>query len=159
MLVLGCPGNNAVQRAVQRWRVDMALRAFRRYRCDTVVFSGDTPYSTRSEAAQMAELARGRGLADEHIVLEERARTTRDNVALSRPLVADAAFVVLVSDGMHARRAHRLWVAEHGEGAPVALVDDGYRPLDRTWAKLPCMCAELLVGTRAVVGLRRWRSG
>ncbi|MGB8859868.1 MAG: hypothetical protein WCC60_11465, partial [Ilumatobacteraceae bacterium] len=49
-------------RALQRWRVDLALRAVDQLGCDRVVFTGGTPTTDHVEAITMAANAAEKGL-------------------------------------------------------------------------------------------------
>lgn len=148
IVVLGVPGTNAALRAAQRWRVDLALAAWRTGRCDLVVFTGAAVRSPVSEAQEMAALARGRGLDPGVIVLDERSRSTWENVTEASRLVAEhqgaVAFVVLASDALHAVRAATYWRDQHGDASPrLILADRRLRP-DRLWLRVPSTLGELL---------------
>lgn len=143
LVVLGFPGHTAVTRAVQGWRVRMAVGAQQRWGCRTVVFSGGAVKGDRTEASQMAARARSLGLAEGCIVVEAHARSTWENVHLSRPLVRDASLVAIVSDGLHAHRAKRYWHRQFPEAREVVVVDPAYRLLDHWWVKLPSAAAQL----------------
>jgi uncharacterized SAM-binding protein YcdF (DUF218 family) len=58
----------------------------------------------RSEAAVGRDYAIARGVAAERVVLEERSRTTAENIANVKPLVGDDT-CALVSDPLHLPRA------------------------------------------------------
>jgi uncharacterized SAM-binding protein YcdF (DUF218 family) len=143
LVVLGLPGTNAAMRAVQRWRVAMALRARTRWQDATVVFTGGSRHGSTSEAGQMANLARQRGLSPDAIVLEEEARTTWENVSFAQPLTGDAELIVLVSDGLHAERARRYWMLQYPHSRSHVVVDPDYRFLDHLWLKTPSTLAQL----------------
>jgi uncharacterized SAM-binding protein YcdF (DUF218 family) len=144
IVVLGFPGHTAAGRAVQRWRVRMAVRALARHPEARLVLSGGVTFSAVSEAAEMAAIARGMGVAQDAIVLEERSTTTWENVAFSRPLVAGADRVVLVSDGGHAARARRFWHRQFPDDVGRVVVDPTYRVLEATWIKFPSALGQLL---------------
>lgn len=148
VVVLGLPSNNALTRAVQRWRVDMGIRAFRRCSCSTIIFTGGTPKSSVSEASQMATLARHRGFNAKQIILEEDSTTTWENVTMAEKLIGDAAFVVIVSDGVHADRARRYWQQQFPRSTQRILVDPEYRLFDHFWLKTPSVLFQLLRSLR-----------
>lgn len=148
IVVLGYPGRSAVDQAVQGWRVRMAVDAQRRWGCRTVVFSGGAVKGDRTEASQMGDRARSMGLPAECVVLEEAARSTWENVHLSRPLIGDAQVVAIVSDGLHAHRAQRYWHRQFPEAPEVVVIDPAYRLFDHWWVKLPS------AGAQAVRALR-----
>jgi uncharacterized SAM-binding protein YcdF (DUF218 family) len=143
LVVLGLPGNNPAMRSVQRWRVAMALRARTRWKDATVVFTGGSRHGAASEASQMADVARQRGLSPDAIVLEEEARTTWENVSFSHRLTGDVDLVVLVSDGLHAERARRYWMLQHPQSSTRVIADLHYRFLDHVWLKTPSTLAQL----------------
>lgn len=158
IVVLGFPGNRWVGRRIQQLRVGMARRALARHPSATVVMSGGITFSDDSEAAQMAAIARRIGIPDASIVLEDRSRTTWQNVAFTHPLVVDADRVVLVSDGPHAARARRYWLRQFpGDGARV-VVDPTYRPLEGAWIKFPSAVGQIIRPLVADAILRRHRS-
>ncbi len=142
VVVLGFGGDTPVARSVQRWRVSMALDAAARHGSSMVVFTGGASKSQATEASQMADEALRQGLPASSIVLEERASSTWQNVHLSVPLVSGAHHIVIVSDGLHARRARNYWIAQ--SPADTVIVDDVYRPGDHFWLKTPAALAELL---------------
>src|SRR4051812_14026185 len=78
VLVLGYRGRI---RAVERWRVNVAVRTLAHYGGGQLVMSG---YG--GEAERLAALAP----SDTEVVLETTARTTRENVERSLPLLEDA---------------------------------------------------------------------
>lgn len=141
IVVLGFPGTNAVGRAVQRWRVQMAVSAHRRLGTTHVIFSGGVPRSVESESSQMAAYARGLGLDEREIVLEEASVSTWENTLFAASLVRDERFVVLVSDGVHARRARAYWRCQHPDTSVEVFVDPAFRLLDHVWLKFPATVA------------------
>ena len=147
LVVLGLPGNSTVTRAVQRWRVSMAVRARRRYSCGTIVFTGGTPYSEVAEATQMSAIAQRRGIDDKVILVENRSTSTRDNVRNASELLRDRrpeiTAVIIVSDALHARRAKRYWSEENPHESRRVTIDAGYRFLDSFWLKVPITAHEL----------------
>ncbi|MDA3038173.1 MAG: YdcF family protein [Actinomycetota bacterium] len=142
VVVLSFGGDNPFARNVQRWRVSMALAAAARHRSSTVVFTGGAGKGRTTEASQMAKEARRQGLAAASIVLEERASSTWENVHLSAPLVSAAQPIVVVSDGLHARRARNYWAEQFP--FDTVIVDDRYRFGDHFWLKTPAAMAKLL---------------
>jgi uncharacterized SAM-binding protein YcdF (DUF218 family) len=148
VVVLGVPGRNAVLRAVQRWRVDLAMEAWRTGRCDLVVFTGAAIRPGPSEASQMAALARRQGLEPAVIVLDERSRSTWENVVEASRLVtehrAEAAFVVLASDALHGARAATYWRDQHGEAGPRLVLADRRLAPDHLWLRVPATVVELI---------------
>lgn len=149
VVVLGVPGSNPLYRALQRWRIDLTLDAAGRFGCDPVIFTGGVTRPGPSEAAQMATVARSRGLDGARVVLEERSRTTRENIVEASRLAGPVDYVVLVSDALHASRARTAWREHAGIDAPHFVLADQYVPLRRFWLRTPVTVAEVLyrVGT------------
>ena len=107
LLVLGCPTrDDGSLHPVQRWRLAIAARTMNP-RVERVVFTGTTAKTQVSEAAAMAAHARAVGIADELIVLEEKALSTWQNVEYSAPLVEEFDVLRIVSDPLHAWRARQ----------------------------------------------------
>jgi len=153
VVVLGVPGTNPVLRAVQRWRAALAVETAGRVSARRVVFTGGPTRSGRSEAAELAGIACGIGLDPALVVLEERSRTTRENVVHAAGLVGDATTVVLVSDVLHASRARSYW-ERHAVPAPPLVLADRYRPFDRVAIRTVVTLVELLYRASPVAGRR-----
>lgn len=134
LLVLGCPPRpDGSLGATQKWRVDLALRAW----CpgDRIVVSGAARAGLPSEAEVMAEYAERRGVPASVIVRETRARSTWENVLFGAQSLGDAAEVMIVSDPLHARRALRM-LREQAPGVADRVVrPPGYRFGEHPWRK------------------------
>ncbi len=117
--------------ALNRWRVRAAVRSAdlslaRSY----LVFCGTTRNSAAaSEAALMARYAmRACGVPGSRVVLEERSRTTWENIVYAIPLVEDAGQIKIVSNPMHALRG-RLYLHRLRPDLAARLVQgQDYRP-------------------------------
>ena len=86
---------------------------------------GDEP---RAEGVAMAEWLRRQGVADEDILVEDRARTTRENLVLSAELLEQRGVpspFLIVTSNYHAPRAamlaRRLGIDAQAVGCPTAL--------------------------------------
>lgn len=113
-------------------RLDRALRLYRREveagREPLVVVSGGQgPDEAVSEAAAMAAYLARRGVPEDLIVLEDRATTTRQNLAYSAELLAERGWTgraVAVTNNFHVFRAaviaRRLRLRMQIIGAPTA---------------------------------------
>ena len=90
-----------------RRRAATAARVWHEDRAGLVVASGGTGRFPPSEARAIADLLIAAGVPAARIVLEERSRTTLENLAFSRPLLAEREIgrVILVTDLTHAFRA------------------------------------------------------
>ena len=80
----------------------------------------------------MAAMAEGLGVPAMALVRERFARSTRENAALSRPLVGGR--IVLVSDSWHLPRARRLFL-EHFEVVEVHPVRGSLSSRAKGWAR------------------------
>lgn len=148
IVVLGVPGTKPWLRAAQRWRVDLAVKAWRSGRCDLVVFTGAAVRSVRSESSEMAELAERRGLDPAAVALDERSRSTWENVTEASRLVDERLgsvdFVILASDALHAVRAATYWRDQRGEAAPPLVLADRRLVPDHLWLRVPATLFELV---------------
>jgi uncharacterized SAM-binding protein YcdF (DUF218 family) len=128
---------------VQKWRAELAARAWARLGAQCVVFSGGDPKGGPPEAEVMATCAERLGVPKDAIVREQRASNTKENIAFSLPLVSRYDTLAIVSDPLHAARARRyLW--QKSPSAARKLVSAGeYRFLERWWLKLFSAAYEL----------------
>jgi uncharacterized SAM-binding protein YcdF (DUF218 family) len=94
-VVVLVPGYGGRLRAVERWRMAVALRTLATHGGGTLVVSG-----YQGEAERLALLA-----PQHHVVVEPTARTTWDNVERSIPYFEQALHLAVASDWFHARRA------------------------------------------------------
>jgi len=136
LIVLGYRTNaDGSLHPIQKWRTEMAVRAWARLGAQRLVFSGGCARGGRSEAEVMAAYAESLGVPKSLIVTEPRASNTRENMAFSQPLVAAYDRLAVVSDPLHASRARRyLW--EQSPALARKLVCAGeYRFLERWWLK------------------------
>jgi uncharacterized SAM-binding protein YcdF (DUF218 family) len=148
VVVLGVPGEGFAGRAVQRWRVGLALKAWRSCRCNKVIFTGGKTRSKDSEASQMAALAIRRGMDRAVVVLDEKSRNTRENVVEAQRLAKGMHTVILVSDALHASRARRYWNQQNENLAQRIVLVDRYSFLDHFWLRTPATLVEFLHRTR-----------
>ncbi len=120
LVVLGCPTYpDGRLHPLQRWRVEIAARTMSPA-VRVVVCTGRTAATGGGEARPMAAHARRLGIPAERIVCEERAETTWENLANSRPLIDDCPRWRIVSDPLHAMRA-RLYLARQDPDAVARL--------------------------------------
>ncbi|WHT22407.1 YdcF family protein [Crossiella sp. CA-258035] len=91
-------------------RIERGLALYRRDRAAggepvLVVSGGQGPGETTTEAAAMRDYLLARGVPAEHIVLEDRARTTEENLRFSAALVTrPGARIVAVTNNYHVFR-------------------------------------------------------
>jgi uncharacterized SAM-binding protein YcdF (DUF218 family) len=109
VIVLGFPPRrHGRTNAVQRWRCRIAVRSLDPGRSSVLIMTGAATRGRRSEAEVMAGYARDRlGVPARHIMLEEQARSTWDNIRYSLPLAEQFAAIKVASDPFHVRKAHR----------------------------------------------------
>lgn len=93
---------------LQRWRCQIAVRSMNPGRESTLIMSGWSAGGQRSEAEVMAAYAHDvLAVPRDRIVLEERARSTWENVRFSLPLAEGHDVIKVASNPVHARRARR----------------------------------------------------
>ncbi|UWQ11710.1 YdcF family protein [Aliiroseovarius crassostreae] len=111
-----------------RRRAGHAAQLWHRGEIDLIVVSGGVPQSGITEASVMADLLRETGVSEERIILEDQARNTWENIALSRPLIPEGAEITLITDSYHAPRA-RLMARRQGVRVRVDCLSDRHTPL------------------------------
>jgi len=95
VVVVLVPGYGGRLRAVERWRMAVALQTLDSYGGGSLVASGH-----QGEAERLALLAPQCG-----VVVEPCARSTRENVERCLPYLEQADQIVIAADWFHARRA------------------------------------------------------
>lgn len=131
VIALGFPGKpDGTPGAIQRFRMEIALDAFKNYRCRALILSGGNPHSTRAEADSMATLAASRGVPAERMFLEKRSRSTVENIQYSLPFVQAGEHVFLASDVAHALRAKSILCRQDPDQCRRTHVAAPYRPLE-----------------------------
>ncbi len=157
LVVLGYPSRRDGRlHPVQKWRTQLAARAWPALGAERVVFSGGPSHGRPPEALVMAAHAQRLGVPENAVATETRATSTWENVAFSQPLVDEYPRLAIVSDPLHAARARRyLW--QQSPGLASRLVSAGeYRFLDHCWLKLLSAVYELYL---ALAPGRRERIG
>lgn len=144
IIVLGLPDCNFLLKAIQHWRVDMALELCKQYDCSHIIFSGGNPSGGNAEAPEMAEYAISTGYNDHHEILEDHSNTTWENIANSTKLISDSSTVIIVSDAMHADRALSYFKQQYPDSNMIVHTADTYRFMDHFWLKTPCSLVECL---------------
>jgi uncharacterized SAM-binding protein YcdF (DUF218 family) len=94
-MVVLVPGYGGRLRAVERWRMAVALLTLASHGGGTLVASG-----YQGEAERLALLS-----PRDPVIIEPTARTTWDNVERSIPYFEEADQLAIASDWLHARRA------------------------------------------------------
>ncbi|WP_194814679.1 YdcF family protein [Nocardia sp. XZ_19_385] len=108
VVVLGYRNSGARANAMNRWRVRAGLRSIDSGAVDSrVLFCGGACAGPHSEAALMAAYARDiRGYRGA-FVLEEKSRSTWENISFAIPFLQDADRIKIVSVPLHAEKARR----------------------------------------------------
>lgn len=106
------------------WRLEKALAAYQKQQRLVVVTGGQGKNEPRPEAHAMRDWLLARGVAPEHILVDDQSVTTRQNIQNAMKLLpADKKTVVLVSSSYHVPRAVRLardmGVEAYGMGSPI----------------------------------------
>jgi len=108
VLVPGYPSNSdGTPHAIQRFRVEAGIAAFKHYQCRAIIVSGGAVSNSYTEAETMAALAKSKGIPARELIVETHARSTWENVGCSRHYLENASAVLVVSDPLQAHRAKR----------------------------------------------------
>ncbi len=153
IIVLGYPSRpDGSPHPLQHWRARIAARSISpSASATTIICTGAAIDSERSEAAVLADLLCELGVPPELIVLEERARSTWQNMEFAALLVADAEVIKVASNSLHAWRARRFLRRQDLELARRLAAADDYRFGEYWWLKTPLAIYE------AVGQWREWR--
>lgn len=90
-------------------RVSTAAALYRQGMIRRVFLSGGKGEgSLRSEAQVMRDVAEQRGIPPSAITVEDRSRSTRENLEFTRPLTSGCSSLVAISDGYHLARIELL---------------------------------------------------
>jgi hypothetical protein len=105
VVVLGWRNPGTGANAVNRWRVRAGLRSQDESATTRrLVLCGGGPPGARTEAEVMAEYARGSCGYRGELVLEDRSRTTWENIENAIPLIEDVSRIKIVSNPLHAEK-------------------------------------------------------
>lgn len=156
IVVLGFPSlKTGRMHPLQKWRTEIAVRSMNPAAACTLVFTGSGRPGGESEAAVMARYARKRlGVSPDAIVLEERARTTWQNIRNTLPYLAGADIVKIASDPTHARKGRRYLFLQSPKVAARLRATDDYRLGERWWLKIPMLGYALSAGRRGHSAVR-----
>lgn len=95
------------------------------------------------------------GVPEAQVRLEERARSTWENVELSLLLVEPAEQIAFASDPLHAARARSYLTRQRPDLTEHVVGAADYRLLERWWLKGPCVAYEVWISARHAVRSRR----
>ncbi|WP_306369038.1 YdcF family protein [Nocardiopsis sp. CC223A] len=141
IVVLGYPSRRGDRPGlVQRYRTRIAVRSRDpRAGRSVLIFTGTSPRrprAERSEAAVMADYAVERlGVDPDDILLEEKATTTWENIALTLPMLAPFPVVKIASNTLHARKGRRYLRKQAPEVAARLRPARDHRPGELLWLK------------------------
>ena len=144
VLVLGYPSNaDGSPNSVQRARVAAGTRAYRRNHCERIILSGGAAHNASIEADVMARLALEDGVPASQIVIENRARSTWQNVEYSLPFLDGFAHLFVASDALHAVRGRRYLCKQRPLWCDHVAVAPAYEPFARPLWKIGAVLYEL----------------
>ncbi len=155
LVVLGFPARRDGRlHPIQKWRTEMAERAFASLGAERVVFSGGPSRGRPSEAGTMAAYAVQLGVPATSVRTETRAMSTWQNIELSLPMVEGFDRLAIVSDPLHAARGRRFVISQRPDLAAHLVSAGEYRLFERPWMKVPTAVYESYVALH-----RRLHSG
>lgn len=152
ILVLGFPSfKSGRMHPLQKWRTEIAVRSMNPQADSTLIFSGAARPGGRSEAAVMAGYAQEQfGISAEHIVMEEQALSTWENIRNSIPYLKSADVIKIASDPTHARKGRRYLLLQSPRLAARLRAADDYRVGERWWLKIPMLGYAMTAGRNPV---------
>jgi hypothetical protein len=132
VVVLGYRNPQATANFVNRWRVRAGLRSVAAGGAqDTrVIFSGGAVGSHAAEAQLMADYARSVLGFCGTLLVEDKSRTTWENVTNVIPLLEDADRIKIVSQPAHALKARAYVRRQRPDLAERLVRADDYRPVE-----------------------------
>ena len=142
-IVLGAAVIGETPSPVFAARLDHAVTLYREGRVSRVLVTGGrSPEDRVSEAAAGAVYLRAQGVPAAAILIEDRSRTTRQNLANARGVLGQNARkpVLIVSDPLHMRRAMSMAAAEGFAASPAPTPTTRYRSLG---TQLPFLAREV----------------
>lgn len=124
LIVLGAQMRDDGPSVVLKFRLDRAVEYLQEYpETKCIVSGGQGKNEPCSEAEGMKRYLVERGIAADHIFVEDQSKNTRENFALSARLIPVGATVGVLTNNFHMKRA--LYLAEKtGINKPVAVVAD-----------------------------------
>jgi uncharacterized SAM-binding protein YcdF (DUF218 family) len=146
LVVLGFPARrDGSLHPIQKWRTEMASRAFASLGAELIVFSGGPSRGRPSEAETMAAYALQLGLPATSVRTETEALSTWQNIQLALPMVEGFDRLAIVSDPLHAARGRRFVRAQRPDMAAHLVSAGEYRLFERWWLKVPTALYETYV--------------
>ncbi len=121
VLVLGFSGRaDGSPGWIQRYRVASGLAAQRKYGCSALILSGAAVRTRQAEADVMEKAALAFGADPRTLILDRRARTTRENVANALARLGRGQHLFIASDPFHVWRAKRDACRLRPDACPLA---------------------------------------
>ena len=107
MIIAGAQVYQTSPSPVLKFRLDRALEYLRRYPDTTVIVTGGQGSNeSRTEASVMAEYLTGHGFSADNIILEDRSKTTTENMKFAYGLYnASDSSTVIVTNNFHLFRS------------------------------------------------------
>lgn len=115
IIIFGCDHDGYQLSGLLKGRADAAIEYYGDHSDAVIIASGGmTKGQTISEAECLSNYLVQNGVDEEHIILEDRATTTVENVKFSLQLIRDEGLdatggVLLVSNEFHIARVRALW--------------------------------------------------
>jgi len=131
-IVLGAAVIGTAPSPVFAARLDHAVTLFRAKRASRILVTGGrSPEDSVSEATAGASYLEARGVPATAILLENRSRTTRQNLDNAAAVLGDARVqpVLIVSDPLHMRRAMAMAASAGLKAQPAPTPTSRYRTL------------------------------
>ncbi len=149
VLVLGYPNDSdGSPGPIQRLRVEAGVAAYRAHGCSRLVVSGAAVHNRYVEAESMARLASELGVPASDVVVEDRARSTWENVGCSVASLRGLERIFVASDSLHALRGRRYLCRQQPELCERAWAVGDDPPVSLLWWKVPAALYELRAWAR-----------
>ncbi|MFE2942880.1 YdcF family protein [Streptomyces sp. NPDC059255] len=130
VVVLGYRNPQATANYINRWRVRAGIRSITAgsARGTRVIFSGGATSSSAAEAQLMADYAKSVLKFAGTVLLEDRSRTTWENITNVIPLLEDVDRIKIASQSAHALKARAYLRRQRPDLAERLVRADDYRP-------------------------------
>jgi len=156
VLVAGFPSNaDGSLHPMQRMRVEVGATVYRNHACDRLIVSGAAVHNEHVEAKTMAAFARELGVPDDHLIIEDRALNTWQNVSCSLPFLENYDRIFVASDTLHIHRAKRYLCRQKPSWCDRVQVAGGHLPLSLAGWAVPFALHELYSWIRDIAVYER----